>query len=88
VRHDRAPLVHVLCRHGASAPQQPARDDPDVYLVITYKNMAAFDDMQDRVDPIMEKVFGSQDQQSQANVERGKIRTVLGTELIRELLLK
>ena len=63
-------------------------DDPDVYLVITYKNMAAFDGMQDRVDPIMEKVFGSQDQQSQANIERGKIRTVLGAELIRELLLK
>jgi hypothetical protein len=63
-------------------------DDPDVYLVITYQNMAAFDGMQDRVDPIMEKVFGPQGQQNQANVERGKIRTVLGTELIRELVLK
>jgi hypothetical protein len=36
----------------------------------------------------MEKVFGPRDQTNQANVERGKLRTILGTEVIRELLLK
>jgi hypothetical protein len=78
----------IVLDYHVYATRARTPDDPDVYLVITYKNMAAFDGMQERVDPIMEKAFGSADQQNQANVERGKIRTVLGTELIRELVLK
>jgi hypothetical protein len=78
----------IVLDYHVYATRARTPDDPDVYLVVTYKDMAAFDGMQERVDPIMEKAFGSQYQQTQANVERGKIRTVLGTELIRELVLK
>ncbi len=62
--------------------------DPDLYLVTTYKNMAALDGLDARTDPIQEKIFGSLDQQSAATIERGKLRTLIGSQHIRELVLK
>lgn len=62
--------------------------DPDLYLITTYKNMAALDGLDARTDPILEKIFGSMDQQSTSTIERGKLRTLVGTEQIRELVLK
>ena len=41
-----------------------------------------------KVDPITERIMGSMEQQSDATVQRGKLRTILGDELIRELVLK
>ena len=62
--------------------------DPDVYLVVTYKDMATFDGLNDRLEPLMEKVIGTREQANQATIDRGKMRTVLGTEMIREAVLK
>ena len=70
----------------AANPRSP--HDPDLYLVTVYKNMAALDDLNAKTDAITEKVFGTLDQQSQATVARGKLRTLLGSEDIRELKLK
>jgi hypothetical protein len=70
----------------AATPRGP--HDPDLYLITVYKNMAALDDLDARSDPITEKIFGSMDQQSTATVQRGKLRTILGDEFIRELVLK
>jgi len=70
----------------ATTPQSP--HDPDLYLVTVFKNMAALDDLAAKSDPIMEKLQGSLAEQNKAYVERGKIRTVLGSELIREAVLK
>jgi hypothetical protein len=70
----------------ATTPRGP--DDPDLYLVTTYKNMAALDDMSAKLDPIYEKLQGSLAEQNKAYIDRGKMRTVLGDELIRELKLK
>jgi hypothetical protein len=69
-----------------TAPRSPG--DPNLYLVVTYKNMAAMDDLDAKSDAIYEKLMGNQAQQNQANIDRGKIRTVLGSELIREATLK
>jgi hypothetical protein len=62
--------------------------DPDVYLVVTYKNMAALDGLNDRTDPILDKIAGPQEQRDTAMAARGKMRTSLGTETIRQLVLK
>jgi len=70
----------------SAAPRSP--QDADIYLVTVYKNMAALDDLDAKSDPIMEKLQGSLAEQNKAYVERGKIRTVLGSELIREAVLK
>ena len=62
--------------------------DPDLYLTVVYKNMAALDGLDARTDPISEKIFGSMEQSNAASAERGKMRTQIGGELIRELVLK
>jgi hypothetical protein len=64
------------------------RHDPDLYLTTTCKNMAALDDILAKLDPIYEKLQGSLAEQNKAHAERGKMRTVLGDEMIRELKLK
>jgi hypothetical protein len=63
-------------------------DDPNMYLVVTYKNMAAFDGLSDRMDALQQKVFGDQAAQDAAMVARGKMRTQLGSEVIRQMILK
>ena len=75
--------------YSCTAVQARSPGEPDLYLVVTYKNMAAFDGLDDRVEPIMEKTFNAtQQQMTQAGIERGKMRTILGSEMIRELVLK
>jgi hypothetical protein len=62
--------------------------DADLYIVTIFKNMAALDGLDAKSDPITEKVMGSMEQQSTATVQRGKLRTILSDEIIRELVLK
>ena len=69
-----------------TTPRGP--DDPNLYLVVTYKNMAAMDGLADRTDAIQEKLIGNQEQRDAAMVARGKMRTQLGAEMIRQLVLK
>jgi hypothetical protein len=64
------------------------KDDPDLYLTTVFKNMAALDGLDAKSDPIIEKIYGAMDKQSAATVERGKLRTILGDEMIRELVIK
>jgi hypothetical protein len=79
----------IVLGYAVYGTQARTPDEPDLYLVVTYKNMATFDGLDDRVDPIMEKTFNStQQQMTQASIERGKMRTILGSEMIRELVLK
>jgi hypothetical protein len=70
----------------ATTPRSPG--DPDVYLITTYKNMAAMDGLQDKMDPIQEKVQGDQAAQTAKTIERGKMRELIGSQLVRKLELK
>jgi hypothetical protein len=69
-----------------AVPRGP--DDPDIYLVTVYKNMAALDGLTEKTDPIQQQAFGDLAQRSAATIARGKMRTQLGTEQIREIKLK
>jgi hypothetical protein len=62
--------------------------EPDLFLTVTYKNWAAFDGLQDKMDPIDAKVYGSVDASNQGAVDRDKIREILGTQAIQKLQLK
>src|SRR5438552_18759522 len=71
-------------------PKSP--DQPNVYLEITYKNMAAYagdiGDNADAFEAVTEKVICSSACQNQARVHRNEIRKVLGTEVTREIIFK
>ena len=73
-----------------ASPKTP--DQPDVYLEITYKNMAAYagdiGDGADAFEALTEKVICDSACQNQARVHRNEYRKVLGTEVTRELMFK
>jgi hypothetical protein len=73
-----------------ASPKSP--DEPNMYLEITYKNMAAYagdiGDKADEFEAVTDKVICSTACQNQARVHRNEIRKVLGTEVIRELVFK
>jgi len=73
-----------------ASPKSP--DQPNVYLEITFKNMAAYaGDIGDQAaafEAVTEKVICDSGCQNQARVRRNEIRTVLGTELTREIVFK
>ena len=63
-------------------------NDPDIYLVVTYKDWAALDGALAKGDAIAKQIEGSVAAASAAQAARGKIRRVLGSETTQELLLK
>jgi hypothetical protein len=67
-------------------PRDP--QDADLIFTITYKNMAAFDNLQARMDPLAKKAFGSLPKAAAAGAAREKLRKDLGSQLVRQLILK
>lgn len=78
--------VIVDARVYSCAARNP--QEPDLILTTTYKNMAALDNLDERVDEVSEKVIGSRQKANEAQISRGSMRDVLGSELVRELVLK
>ena len=62
--------------------------DADVIITVTYKNMAALDTLQARTDPLIKEVFGSLPKAASASVDREKLRKQLGSQMVRQLILK
>ncbi len=73
-----------------ATPKTP--DQPNVYLMITYKDMASSvgdnGDKSAEFEAVTEKVIGSLEFQNKKRVERGQYRTFLGSEVVREIILK
>ena len=69
-----------------ATPRDP--QDADVILTVTYKNMAALDSVQARTDPIIKEIFGSLSKAASASADREKLRKQLGSQMVRQLILK
>jgi len=70
----------------STTPRTP--NDPDLYLLVTYANMAALDNLDERADPVTEKVTGPRAKVEKGVSDRNAYRKILGTETIRELKIK
>jgi hypothetical protein len=81
----KAGLILDYAVYGA-LPRSP--HDPDIYLVITYKNMAALDGLSDRVEPLQRKIWATREAGAKAAADRESMREILGSELLRRLELK
>ena len=77
----------LIVGYGAYRATPKSPDQPNVFLMITFKNMAALDKGVE-IEAVARKVIGSTDVQNKARVGRNDYRKVLGIELIRELVLK
>ena len=79
---------YVVDYHVYSA-QAHNPQEADLYLVVTYPNMATLDGMQAKMDPILQKVLKMNPREAEeASGKRVVMRTILGEELLRELVLK
>jgi hypothetical protein len=62
-------------------------DQPNIFRFITFKNMAALDKGVE-LEAVAKKVIGRTEVQNEARVGRNEYRKLLGSDLIRELILK
>jgi len=77
----------LVSKYAVYSTEARTANDADIILSVTFPNMAALDKT-DEADAIAAKVMGSNDEQSKATIERGPMREVLGSQLMRELILK
>jgi hypothetical protein len=70
----------------SATPKSP--DQPNIILWITFKNAAAALDKGVELEEVAKKVICSTECQNKARVARSEYRKVLGTEYVRELILK
>lgn len=63
-------------------------NDPDILLVTQFKDWAALDHLGSKLDGVSAQVEGSIEKAAQSEVERAKIRTVLGSRTQQEALFK
>jgi len=78
----------LILDYAVYAAQPRSPHDPDIYLVITYKNMAALDGLSDRVEPLQRKIWATREAGAKAAADRESMREILGTEQMRRLDLK
>src|SRR5215471_2691330 len=69
-----------------ATPKTP--DQPNVFLMITFKDGAAALDKGVEQEEVAKKVIGSTEVQNNARVGRNQYRRVLGIEYVRELIFK
>ena len=62
--------------------------DFNILILVEYPNWAAFDNLRDKMDPVVAKVMGSEEQRKEMAVKRLDIREILGTKTMREITLK
>jgi hypothetical protein len=77
----------LILGYKVYAAQARSPREADLILATTYANMAALDKA-DEGEAVAVKVLGSSDAQNKASMAREAMREVLGSELIRELILK
>jgi len=65
-----------------------SENDPDIILMVTYKNWAALDGALEKGDAIAKAVEGSVEASAHSFADRDKIRRTLGSETVQVLNLK
>jgi hypothetical protein len=79
----------IILDYAVFSSPQTREGDWNMILTITYKNMAALDNLRDRSEPIALRTTNrTVEQAAQANIERGEMRELVGNRLLRQLILK
>ena len=79
----------VILDYAVYQSPKTQQDDWNILLTVTYKNMAALDNLRDRSEPIMLRTTNrTSDQAAQAAIERESMREAAGSRLLRQLILR
>ena len=86
--YDEEKKQKVILDYKILTGQAVSPHDFDILIMVEYPNWAAFDHLRDKMDPVVAKAMGSQDQQRELAVKRLDIREILGTKTMQEVTLK
>jgi hypothetical protein len=64
------------------------KEDWDVMLLVEYKNMAALDGLEEKIQALAAKSLGPEDMVKAGYIKRNETREVLGEKVVREVILK
>jgi hypothetical protein len=85
---DEAKKQKVILDYKIFFGEAASPNDYNVMILLEFLNMAAFDNLREKLDPILVKAAGSIDQQTQIQIKRLDVREVLGEKIMREITLK
>jgi hypothetical protein len=85
---DEAKKQKVILDYKIFFGEAASPQDYNVMILVEFQNMAAFDDLRERLDPILVKAAGSVGQQTQIQIKRMDVREVTGEKVMREITLK
>jgi hypothetical protein len=87
-QEEAAKKAGLINRYEVLTVEPRGPNDPDIYLVIEFKNWAAYDGLGGKLDAISTQIEGSLEKADTAQVQRAKIRTVLGSQTVQVAQLK
>jgi hypothetical protein len=87
-RQEAAKAAGLITNWRVLVVEARTPQDPDIILVTEYKNWAALDHLGGKLDQVSTKVEGSVGAADKSEVDRAKIRTVLGSRTSQEAILK
>jgi hypothetical protein len=87
-QQEAAKAAGLITRYEVLLGQPHNAQDPDVILIVEYKNWAALDHLGGKLDQINTQVEGSVDAANKSEADRAKIRTVLGSDTVQVAVLK
>jgi hypothetical protein len=87
-QQEAAKAAGIITSYEVLVGQPHGPQDPDIILVTVYKNWAALDHLGSKFDQITTQVEGSVDAGNKSEVDRAKIRTILGSDTVQVAVLK
>jgi hypothetical protein len=79
--------VGGILGYGVSTPITRRPGEPNVYLIITFKDLASYDRSFERADQTAIAVYGSLEKASAAAAKRGEYTTMISSRLLQNLKL-
>jgi len=86
--YDEAKKQKIILSYKILNGEASDQHDFNILILVEYPNMAAFDTLRDKMEPLLAKVMGSEDQRKDMAVKRLDVREILGTKTMREITLK
>lgn len=78
----------AILSYGASLPIARRTNDPNVYTVITFKDLTAYDRSYARADAAAIEVYGSLEKAAEAAAKRAEYATLINSRLLQGLVVK
>jgi hypothetical protein len=87
-QQEAAKAAGLITSYSILVAQPHNPQDPDIILIVEYKNWAALDHLGSKLDQVSVQVEGSVDAANKSEADRAKIRTILGSDTVQVAVLK